>query len=130
MTSPETLNTKVAINELSFPLVTHTVYSDARFGSYGILKSLQSAGSFLDRQDRLANDQVLSVKDAWNMVRVIYEFHRPLTQLFNAYSRTPFWYTKQRLQPFEYNHMRSLADCRKMDFGFGLDFGQRRDYNF
>jgi hypothetical protein len=64
MTSPETLNTKVAINELSFPLVTHTVYSDARFGSYGILKSLQSAGSFLDRQDRLANDQVLSVKDA------------------------------------------------------------------
>jgi hypothetical protein len=39
MTFPETLNTKVADNELSFPLVTHMVYSDARFGSYGILKS-------------------------------------------------------------------------------------------
>ncbi len=35
----EILNTKVAVNELSFPLVTHTAYSDARFDSYGILKS-------------------------------------------------------------------------------------------
>jgi hypothetical protein len=33
------LNTKVAINELSFPLVTHTAYSDARFDTYEILKS-------------------------------------------------------------------------------------------
>jgi hypothetical protein len=39
MTFPETLNTKVADNELSFLLVTHMAYSDARFGSYGILKS-------------------------------------------------------------------------------------------
>jgi hypothetical protein len=39
MTFPETLNTKVADNELSFPLVTHMAYSDARFGSYGVLKS-------------------------------------------------------------------------------------------
>jgi hypothetical protein len=39
MTFPETLNTKDADNELSFPLVTHMAYSDARFGSYGILKS-------------------------------------------------------------------------------------------
>jgi hypothetical protein len=39
MTFPETLNTKVADSELSFPLVTHMAYSDARFGSYGILKS-------------------------------------------------------------------------------------------
>jgi hypothetical protein len=39
MTFPETLNTKVADKELSFPLVTHMAYSDARFGSYGILKS-------------------------------------------------------------------------------------------
>jgi hypothetical protein len=36
MTSPENLNIKVAAKELSF-LVTHTVYSDARFASYGIL---------------------------------------------------------------------------------------------
>jgi hypothetical protein len=39
MTFPETLNTKVADNELIFPLVTHMAYSDARFGNYGILKS-------------------------------------------------------------------------------------------
>jgi hypothetical protein len=39
MTFPETLNTKVADNDLSFPLVTHMAYSDARFGNYGILKS-------------------------------------------------------------------------------------------
>jgi hypothetical protein len=36
---PETLNTKVTVNELSIPLVTHTAYSDAWFDSYGILKS-------------------------------------------------------------------------------------------
>jgi hypothetical protein len=39
MTFPETLNAKVADNELSFPLVTHMAFSDARFGSYGILNS-------------------------------------------------------------------------------------------
>jgi hypothetical protein len=39
MTFPETLNTKVADNDLSFPLVTHMAFFDARFGSYGILKS-------------------------------------------------------------------------------------------
>jgi hypothetical protein len=39
MIFPETLNTKVADNELSFPLVTHMAYSDERFGRYGILKS-------------------------------------------------------------------------------------------
>jgi hypothetical protein len=39
MTFPETLNTKVADNEISFPLVTHMACSDPRFGSYGILKS-------------------------------------------------------------------------------------------
>jgi hypothetical protein len=49
MTSLETLNTKFSINELKLPLVTHTVYSDARFGSYGILKSGRGAEHFLDR---------------------------------------------------------------------------------
>jgi hypothetical protein len=43
------LNTKVAINELSFPLVTHTAYSDTRFDSYGILKSGHGADNILDR---------------------------------------------------------------------------------
>jgi hypothetical protein len=45
------LNTKASINELSFLLVTHTVYSDARFDSYGILKSGQGVANFLDRLD-------------------------------------------------------------------------------
>jgi hypothetical protein len=49
MTFPETLNTKVAANKLSFPLVTHMAYSDARFDTYGILKSGQGAENFLDR---------------------------------------------------------------------------------
>jgi hypothetical protein len=33
----ETLNTRIADNDLSFPLVTHMTFSDAWFGSYGIL---------------------------------------------------------------------------------------------
>jgi hypothetical protein len=57
MTSPEALNTKVTINDLSFPLVTHTVYSDARFDSYGLLKTRQNAEHFLDRLDIQANPQ-------------------------------------------------------------------------
>jgi hypothetical protein len=63
MISPETLNTKVSLNKLSFPQVTHTVYSDARFESYGILKSGQGAEHSLDRLDRPANDQVLRAED-------------------------------------------------------------------
>ncbi len=61
MMSPETLNTKVAVNELSFPLVTHTVYFDARFDRYEVLNSGQGAENFLDR---LVNDWVLKVEDA------------------------------------------------------------------
>jgi hypothetical protein len=38
MTSPETLYTKNAMNELSFLLVTHTDYFDTRFGCYRFLK--------------------------------------------------------------------------------------------
>jgi hypothetical protein len=59
MISPETLNMEFAVNELRFPLVTHTTYSDARFDSYGILKSGQGAEYFLDRLVMLMNDQVL-----------------------------------------------------------------------
>jgi hypothetical protein len=84
MTLPETLNTKVSENDLSFPLVTHVAYSDARFGSYGILKSGRGAENFLDRLCRPANDQVLRAEDACNLMRVIYKFCRPLTQLSNA----------------------------------------------
>jgi hypothetical protein len=61
MTFPEILNTKVSVNEISFLLVTHTVYSDARFDSYGILNSGWGAENFLDRP---ANDQDLEAEDA------------------------------------------------------------------
>jgi hypothetical protein len=90
MTSPETSNTKVADNELSFPLDTHMAYSEARFGNYGILKSGRGAENFLDRLCRPANDQVLRAEDARNLTRVVYKFREPLTQLSNAYSHAHF----------------------------------------
>jgi hypothetical protein len=90
MTFPETLNTKVADSELCFPLVTHMAYSDAQFGSYGILKSRRGAENFLDRLCRPANDQVLRAEDAQNLMRVVYKFRRPLTQFSNAYSHAHF----------------------------------------
>jgi hypothetical protein len=90
MTLSETLNTKVADNDLSFLLVTHMAYSDARFGNYGILKSGRCAENFLDRLCRPANDQVLGAKNARNLMRVVYKFRRSLTQLSNAYSYTHF----------------------------------------
>jgi hypothetical protein len=46
MTSPETLNTKVSVNKLSFLLVTHTVLFDERFDSYGLLKTAHGAEWF------------------------------------------------------------------------------------
>jgi hypothetical protein len=91
ITFPETLNTKLAINELSFPLVTHMAYSDARFDSYGILKSGRGAENFLDRLGRPANDNVLRAEDARILTRVGYKFRRLLTQLSNAYSHAHFW---------------------------------------
>jgi hypothetical protein len=45
MTTPKTLNMKIAINKLSFPLV---VDSDAGFDNYGILKSGRGAGQILE----------------------------------------------------------------------------------
>jgi hypothetical protein len=67
MTFLETLNTKVADKDLNFPLVTHMAYSDARFGSYGILKLGRGAENFLDRLCRPMNNQVLRVEDAQNL---------------------------------------------------------------
>jgi hypothetical protein len=52
MTSPETLYTKNAINELNFTPVTHTAYSDTWFGRYGFLKSGYGAELIPDRMDR------------------------------------------------------------------------------
>jgi hypothetical protein len=64
MTFPETLNIKVVDKELKFLLVTHMAYSDARFGSYGILKLGRGAENFLDRLCTPANDQFLRAEDA------------------------------------------------------------------
>jgi hypothetical protein len=64
MTFPETLNAKVDDNKLSFLLLTHMAFSDARFGSYEILKSGRGAENFLDRLCRSANDLVLRAEDA------------------------------------------------------------------
>jgi hypothetical protein len=58
MTSQETLNIKVAVNELSFLLLTHTVYSDAWVDSYGVFKTGQGADHFLGRLDIQSNDPV------------------------------------------------------------------------
>jgi hypothetical protein len=59
MASSETLNTEFAINKLRFLLVTHMVYSDARFDSYGILNLGHGAKYFLDKLVMKMNDQVL-----------------------------------------------------------------------
>jgi hypothetical protein len=64
MTSPETLYTKITINELSFPLVTHTAYLKTRFGSYGLLKSGYDAEQILDRLDIQVIDQVSRPQEA------------------------------------------------------------------
>jgi hypothetical protein len=90
MTSPEILNTKFAINKLSFLLVTYTASSDAQFDSYGILNSGRGAKNFLDRLGRPVNDQVLAAEDERIMTRVVYKFRRSLTQLSNAYSYVHF----------------------------------------
>jgi hypothetical protein len=87
MTFPKTLNTKVSINELSFPLVTHMAYSDAWFDSYVILKSGRGAENFLDRLGRPVNNQVLRAEDARILVKIVYKFCRPLTQLSNTHFR-------------------------------------------
>jgi hypothetical protein len=64
MTFPETLDTNFFVNELSFPLVTHTAYSDTRFDSYGVLMSGQDAEHILERLGLHANDQVLRAEYA------------------------------------------------------------------
>jgi hypothetical protein len=46
MTSPENLHTKNAINELSFPLVTHMALSTEWFGSYGLSRRLMVLNGF------------------------------------------------------------------------------------
>jgi hypothetical protein len=64
MTSPQTLNMKNVINELSFLLVTNMVNSNARFDSYRILKLGQGAEQILGRLDRWMNNEVLRAYNA------------------------------------------------------------------
>jgi hypothetical protein len=51
MTSLETSHTKKISNELSFPLVTHTIHFGIRFSRYGILKSCSSSEHTKDGSD-------------------------------------------------------------------------------
>jgi hypothetical protein len=51
MASPETLYMKNAVNEHSFPLVTHMAYFDTCFGCFGFLKTEQGADLFWDSLD-------------------------------------------------------------------------------
>jgi hypothetical protein len=90
ITFSNTLNMKNAVNELSFPLVTHTVDSDARFCSYGFLKSEQGAELILDRLDRRMNNQIFKGRNAGILTRVDNRLHRSLTLLSNAHSYTHF----------------------------------------
>jgi hypothetical protein len=55
---------KFSVNELRFPLITHTVNFDAQFDSYGILKSGQGAEQILDRLGIHAKDKVLRAEYA------------------------------------------------------------------
>jgi hypothetical protein len=48
MTTPETLYAKNAVNEYSFPLVTHTACLNRQFGCYGLLMLGSGAGQILD----------------------------------------------------------------------------------
>jgi hypothetical protein len=59
MTSPETLHMKNPVDELRFPLVTHTAYYDTRLGSYGLLNSIYGADQILNRLGIKVTDQVL-----------------------------------------------------------------------
>jgi hypothetical protein len=91
MTFPETLNTKVAVNKLSFPLVTHMAYKDAWFDSYAILKSGRGVEKLSGQTVQAGEQSGFKPEDARILVRVVYKFHTPLTQLSNAYSHAHFW---------------------------------------
>jgi hypothetical protein len=49
ITSSETSHMKNVVNELSFPLGTHTTHFNVWFDRYGILKSCFSSGHVMDR---------------------------------------------------------------------------------
>jgi hypothetical protein len=67
MSSIETLNIKISVNELSSPLVTHTSYFDTRFSSNRLLKSDYSTDQILDRLGIQVTNQVLGPQEAQNL---------------------------------------------------------------
>jgi hypothetical protein len=76
MTSPEILYTKNVVNELSFPLVTHTTCFDIRFGRYGFLKSGDSADQVLDRLGIHVLGQAFGPQEVQNLWGFEYKFCR------------------------------------------------------
>jgi hypothetical protein len=133
MTFPETLNTKVVVNELSSTLVTHKVYSDAQFDRYEILSSGRGAGNFLDRRDKPVNNQVLRAEDAWNLARVVNKFRRTLTQFpmpthMHIFSNHINGY--MHLNTTTCGVQRIAIKWNRKWFGFGHGFEQWWDYNF
>jgi hypothetical protein len=53
---------KIAVNKLSFLLVTQTAYFDIRFGRHGLLKSGYGAELILDRLNKEVKSQVYGPK--------------------------------------------------------------------
>jgi hypothetical protein len=110
MTSPETLYTKNVINELSFPLVTHTAYFDTRFGSYGFSKSGYSAGQIEQRSEILGLGPKMS--ESWRglityFASSLLSFSTPThTHDFNNHSNG-YGY-------FNDSARAELADCQKL----------------
>jgi hypothetical protein len=58
----ETSHMKNVVNELSFPLVTHTTHFNIRFGCYDILKSCFSSGYTMDILDCRCSVQFLTTR--------------------------------------------------------------------
>jgi hypothetical protein len=89
MISPEPLYMKNAINELSFPLVTHMTYFDTRFGCYGFLKLGYGAELFWTTWTLERNPSFKGPKMSRSGQDLIMDSSL-LAHLFNAYSSTRF----------------------------------------
>jgi hypothetical protein len=76
MNSQETLYIKNIVNELRFPLVTHTTCFDTRFGRYGFFKSGFSADQVLDRLDIQVLGQVFGPHELQTLLEFEYKFCR------------------------------------------------------
>jgi hypothetical protein len=82
------------INELSFPLVTHTTCFDTWFGCYGYLKSGYRAGQIPGRLDIQVLDQDFGLQEARKLLGFDHEFCSQHGQLSNTYSKHTFSITE------------------------------------